>query len=73
MFLCCLFLSQSFGDVSPYVCSLLFSSVWVAEGRNCPFGWPFVLIVLCQICNILVISHFGFVNDIGCSVFESGF
>ena len=27
--LCCLFLCQSFSDVSPYVCSYCFGSVWV--------------------------------------------
>ena len=36
MGLCCLFWCQSFGDVSPYVCSYYFSSVWV--GKWPPFG-----------------------------------
>ena len=31
MVLCCLFWCQCFDEVSPYVCSYYFSSVWVAE------------------------------------------
>ena len=52
---CCLFWCQSFGDVSPYVCSLCFNLVWVAETTF----WPFVLIVFCLLV-ILVICQFGF-------------
>ena len=64
MVLCCLFWYQSFGDVSPYVCSYyFFSSVWDAE-------WPsFVkeLLTRLTICSLFILticnfsySRFGF-------------
>ena len=37
MVLCCLLLVlDSFGDVSHYVCNIMFSSIWVSEWL--PFG-----------------------------------
>ena len=57
---------QSFGDLSPYVCSLynvLLLRFWLLSGHllgnNCALGWPFVLIVI----SILFISHFGFKSE----------
>ena len=59
MFLCCLFWCQSFGDVSPYVCSYYFSSVWVAECP--PFGKKLLTIIFVfRLFVILVISRFDF-------------
>ena len=59
---------QSFGDISPYVCSLYFlvrfellSDHYL--GNSCPLGWPFVLNVFCLFVT-LVISHFGFESGI---------
>ena len=52
---------QSFGDVSPYVCSYYFSSVWVAEWP--PF-WKLLLtrLTICSLCNMTIcnISYFPF-------------
>ena len=52
MVLCCLFWCQSFGDLSPYVCSLYFYFGFGLLsghllGNSCALGWPFVLIVFC--------------------------
>ena len=58
--LCYLFWCQSFGDVSPYVCSYYFSSILVAE-------WPFsgekkellTRVIMCYLC-ILTICNFNY-------------
>ena len=57
------FLCQGFGDVSPYVCSYHFSSVWFGEWP--PFGKELLIrLTICSLCIltiiILVISRFGF-------------
>ena len=62
-----LFWYQSFGDVSPYVCSLHFVLLGFLSGHplgnSCPVGKPFVIIVLCLFV-VLDISHFGFKSGI---------
>ena len=63
MVLCCMFLCQSFVDVSSYVCLYYFSSVWVTEW---PPSWKKLLtrLTMCTLCIlticILAISRFGF-------------
>ena len=51
MVLCCLLWCQSFGDVSPYVCSLFLVRFWLLSGHlfgnSRALGWSFVLIVFC--------------------------
>ena len=58
MVLCCLFWCQSFGEVSPYVCSYYFSSVWVSE---CPSFVKELLtrLTICSLC-ILTICNFSY-------------
>ena len=49
---------QSFGEVSPYVCSYYFSSVLVAEWP--PFGkWLLTRLIICSPC-ILTICNISF-------------
>ena len=54
----CFFLCQSFGDVSSYVCSYYFSSVWVAEWP--PFGKKLLTrLSICSPC-ILTVCNFSY-------------
>ena len=63
--LCCMFWSKRFGDVSPYVCSYHFSSVWVAEwsplGKELPTRLMICSLYILNICNFSYFpSEFGF-------------
>ena len=53
------FWCQSFGDVSPYVCSYDFSSVWVAVGKELLTRLTICSLCILTIC-ILVTSRFRF-------------
>ena len=52
------FWCQSFGDVSPYVCSCYFSSVCVAEGNSCPHS--VTQLTICFLCILTICNFFNF-------------
>ena len=68
MVLCCLFCCQSFGDVSPYVCSLYFvfglgfsvATFWEIAARSGGHMFPLSFVYL----SFLFISYFGFKSGI---------